>query len=780
VATLDPRADRPVRLGNPSSTLAASSDLFRLLIDSIEDHGIVMLDAAGHVATWNPGAEQLYGHRADEIIGRHMSVLYPEPDVRAGRCEHELDVPLRCGRFAEDGWRLRKDGTRFRAHVSITAVRDEDDALVGFATIARAIDAPPYRALIDGIDDDAVFILDPAGQIATWNPGAERIHGYAAADIVGRHVSVLHLEDDVHAGACEQALELASRQGRYRHEGWRLGKDGARIWASEVLTALRDDGDALTGFGVVIRDLTERRRTEEARAASEARTRLLIESVQDYAIFMLDPDGNVASWNPGAQRIKGYRADEIIGSHFSRFYPPEEIRAGKCEHELACAARTGRFEDEGWRLRQDGTRFWANVVISAVRDHDGTLVGFAKITRDLTERKQVEEETAARLAAEKANRTKDEFLAMLGHELRNPLAPIVSALQLLKLRGDHKSAREHQIIERQVNQMIRLVDDLLDVSRIARGKIVLKRASFDLRDALAKASEMVIPQFELREQSFQVTAPHHPLAFDGDESRLVQVFANLLANAARYTPPGGRIEVEVDDATDELVIKVKDNGAGIDAELLPRIFDLFVQGYQTVERSNGGLGLGLTLVREIVELHGGRVEASSRGRGHGSTFTVRLPVGRAVGKGGATPAAAMAPAAPAAPRRVLVVDDNEDALTLLVDMLRTLGHQVVAAAHAEAALAALETFEPDIAILDIGLPGMDGYGLAQRIRAHRVGRATRIVALTGYTQHADKERGARAGFDAHLAKPVGLAQILAQIAQSPDLSGAATRPTDDT
>ncbi|MCW5804463.1 MAG: PAS domain S-box protein [Deltaproteobacteria bacterium] len=502
-------------------------------------------------------------------------------------------------------------------------------------------------------------------------------------------------------------------------------------------------------------------------SSDEERFRRLIESVKDYAIFMLDEAGNVASWNAGAQRIQGYAADEIIGAHFSRFYPIEDIRAGKCEMELEVAAREGRFEDEDWRVRKDGSRYWANVIITPIRDERGHLTGFSKVTRDLTERKRSEEERAARLAAEQANRTKDEFLAMLGHELRNPLAPIVSALQLLKLRGDPKSVREVQIIDRQVRQMTRLVDDLLDVSRISRGKLDLTIEPIDLREPLAQAAEIAIPQFESKSQRFEVEVPPRELHVSGDDSRLVQVFANLLNNASRYTPEGGRIVMTVRATGREVVVEVRDDGIGIPPALLPRMFELFVQGDRDVARTEGGLGIGLTLVRSFVELHGGSVSAHSDGPGHGSRFWVRLP---SIAAPAAHPPDARADAradervAAAYGRarlqhRILIVDDNEDARLLLAEVLESLGHHVRTAGDGEAALALLHEYAPDTAILDIGLPGMDGYALAAEIRKVRPAGIV-LFALSGYAQPSDVARATAAGFDAHLAKPLDVHDLL--------------------
>jgi PAS domain S-box-containing protein len=506
-------------------------------------------------------------------------------------------------------------------------------------------------------------------------------------------------------------------------------------------------------------------------AESDALFRLLVANVSDYAIFMLDATGHITTWNTGAQRIKGYLAGEIIGRHFSVFYPEHDVQAAKCEHELEVAAQVGRFEDEDWRLRKDGTPFWANVVITAVRDDAGTLVGFAKITRDLTDRKRNEDERAARLAAERANQTKDEFLATLGHELRNPLAPIVTALQLTKLHTDRHPARELQVIERQVQHLTRLVDDLLDVSRIARGKLELQKQVIDVRGPIASAIEISSPLIEQKGHHFQLEAPPHTLLVNGDAPRLTQVFANVICNAAKYTDPGGHIAVLVSQRDHQVVVEVRDDGIGIEEELLPRVFDPFVQGQQSSDRSRGGLGLGLGLVRSLVELHGGHVEARSQGPGRGSTFTVGLP---AIDRVEAVPESdsplSTAFRSASGPWRILVVDDNDDARMLLADVLGELGHEVRTAGDGAVALEVIQDFTPEIGILDIGLPGMDGYELAARLRPALPG--VRLISLTGYGQPADHARSQAAGFDRHLVKPVEMRRLLEAMA---GLSGPPSR-----
>jgi len=366
----------------------------------------------------------------------------------------------------------------------------------------------------------------------------------------------------------------------------------------------------------------------------------------------------------------------------------------------------------------------------------------------------------ARAAAESANRAKDEFLAMLGHELRNPLSPILTALQMMKLRGDEVHGKERAIIERQVRHLARLVDDLLDVSRITRGKVELHRDRVELATIVAQAVEVASPLFEERVHRLFTDVPAD-LAVIGDEHRLTQVLSNLLTNAAKYTPPGGRIEVIARAEDGKAIIKVKDTGKGIPPDLLSRVFDLFVQGYRTPDRSGGGLGLGLSIVRMLVTMHGGQVTATSEGPGKGSEFTVTLPV-----DADALPLVAPLSASPTTPepsgdrRRVMVVDDNRDAAELLAEALEMEGYQTRVAFDGPSALRVAAEFRPDLAFLDIGLPVMDGYELARRMRTLAQGPLL-LVAVTGYGQASDRARSAAAGFDEHLVKPIGIDSALA-------------------
>jgi len=603
-----------------------------------------------------------------------------------------------------------------------------------------------YRQLVQGVQDYAIFLLDRDGHIASWNRGAELMKGYAAAEIIGKHFSVFYPSEAIERRWPQRELQMAHESGRFEDEGWRLRKDGSRFWADVVITALHDEGGALRGFSKITRDLTERRRREETLRQSEERFRLLVEGVKDYAIFMLDADGRIASWNAGAQRMNGYSAQEIIGRHFSTFYPREAIDKKWPEQELAMAREHGRFEEEGPRLRKDGTSFSANVVITPLYDQEGVLIGYAKVTRDLTERKRVD-------ALERAERQMSEFLAILAHELRNPLAPISNALHLLALRpaADETEKWVRDVLQRQTGQIARLIDDLLDASRITRSVVSLNRQLLDVRSVVRAAVDASMQWMQAHGHTLSVDlAEDQPLTVLADEARLLQVLQNLLQNAAKYTLDGGQVAVSAHREGGEVVIAVTDNGIGMDAELLQSAFDLFKQGRQALHRPQGGLGVGLTLVQRLVRLHGGTVVARSAGVDRGSEFVVRLPAAEALPM-----SAARAQERPSStPRKVLVIDDNSDAANALRLLLENDGHNVRVAHDGVSGLALAREYQPEYLLLDIGLPRLNGYDIAASVRGDPELKHTTIVAITGYGQVHDRARTAAVGFDHHLTKPV--------------------------
>ncbi|HEX7069759.1 MAG TPA: ATP-binding protein [Rhodothermales bacterium] len=490
---------------------------------------------------------------------------------------------------------------------------------------------------------------------------------------------------------------------------------------------------------------------------SELRFRLMVEAVKDYAIFMLDPDGYVVSWNEGAERIKGYTESEIVGQHFSVFYPPEALAEDWPARELEIVAREGRLEDEGWRVRRDGSRFWANVVITAVRNSEGTLIGFAKVTRDMSDRRRLED-------LELSERRMTEFLAMLSHELRNPLAPIRNAVSTMYLKEvddpDLKWARN--IVDRQVRHLTQLVDDLLDISRITSGTIRIKREPVVLGTVIERAAEAITPLVRARRHQMEVHVPDDRITVNGDATRLAQVVTNLLNNAAKYTPEGGNIRVSLSKENELAVIRVRDNGEGIPPDMLKSIFDLFRQGERTLDRSEGGLGIGLTLVRELVGRHDGAVEARSEGPGRGSEFTVRIPVAEVeVPPEHESPRPREKEASPQRRPRIMVVDDNPDIAESMVMLLDMWGFEVRSAHDGPTAIDLAARYRPTIVLLDIGLPNLNGYEVARLLQQQPGGSAMTLIALTGYGQKEDIRRSQESGFRHHIVKPADPDELLA-------------------
>ncbi len=514
-----------------------------------------------------------------------------------------------------------------------------------------------------------------------------------------------------------------------------------------------------------------RERDDLLNREQEARLEAELQKEHLHSLFMAaplpivvhrGPDHVLELVNPVACALLGRRAEELTGRPAFDAIP--ELREHPFRELLDRVYASGESQigrDMPARLDRDRTGqpqlMYFDVVFTPLRNARGEVVGALSVGSDVTDqviaRREVND---LREAAESANRAKDEFLAMLGHELRNPLAPILTALQLLKLRGIEAGERERAIIERQVKHLVSLVDDLLDVSRITRGKIELRHEPIEAAEFVARAIEMASPLLEQQRHDLTVEVPRTGLMVDGDVDRLAQVVANLLTNAAKYTEPGGVVSVRGFVEGGDVVVTVKDSGIGIETDMLPRVFELFVQQRQTLERSRGGLGLGLAIVRSLVGLHGGTVSATSGGAGAGSEFTIRLPHAAARRP---SPALAIDDAGQRARAgqdgtRVLIVDDNIDGATLLAETLSAFGYHARAVHDGPTALALADDFGPDVALLDIGLPVMDGFELARQFAARPRLRRTRLVALTGYGQEQDRAESAHAGFAAHLVKPV--------------------------
>jgi PAS domain S-box-containing protein len=608
----------------------------RLLIESVRDYAIFTLDPRGCISSWNPGAERIKGYKAHEVMGKHFSLFYPPEEVLSGKCERELVIAESEGHFQEEGWRVRKDSSRFWASVTVTALRAPSGQLVGFGKVTRDMterlkqeeklreSEERLRLLVESIKDYAVFMLEPTGHVATWNPGAERFKGYRAEEIIGQHISRFYEPEDVRRGKPQALLREAMEHGRVEDEGWRVRKDGSRFWADVVISAVRDPSGRLRGFSKVTRDLTERRQAEERIRQSEKRFRILIDQVKDYAIFMLDPAGHVVTWNKGAEHLKGYRPEEIIGESISRFYAAEDAQGGKAERELATALREGRFEEEGWRVRKDGSRFWANVILTPLYDDTGQHVGFTKVTRDLTERRKLEEERLRVAQVQESLRLRDEFLSIASHELKTPLTALQLQLQSMRERVealDGRTAIKLDRASRSSERLADLIEALLDVSRISTGRLELSPQPFDLAEATHELVERLRDSAAKAGCELSLRA-EASMPGTWDRLRIEQVLLNLVGNAIKYAA-GAPIEVSLAREGETAVLEVRDRGPGIPEEALPRIFDRFERAAEM--RHYGGLGLGLYIVREIIKAHDGMVTVRNLPDG-GACFTVRLPM----------------------------------------------------------------------------------------------------------------------------------------------------------
>ncbi len=601
-----------------------------------------------------------------------------------------------------------------------------------------------FDELVASVEDYAILMMSLDGTILDWNLGAARLLGYNAEEIVGENFSRFYSPDDLARNQPGLELQTAFQVGRFMEEGWRYRKDASRFWAAVTITAIRAGNGEVAGFLKFTRDLTERKLAEESLHGSEERLRLMIESVQNYAIFLMDSGGHVMSWNSGAHRIKQYDEHEILGVHFSVFYPPEARAIGLPASLLEKAAKDGSARDEGWRLRKDGTRFWGNIVITALYDEKKELQGFAKITRDLTGQRQIEH-------LRESGRRKDAFLATLAHELRNPLAPILTAVDMILRSPENHDliSQLGEVLKTQVGQMTHLIDGLLDMARITTGKIVLRKSEVLLSEVIETATQAVRPGLAERRQEFICEIPQQPILLEGDCYRLNQILTSVLSNAVKYTPLEGKIQLKATlDGDSQVEIRLKDDGIGIPQVVQGTIFELFDQG---ASGSTDGLGIGLTLARTLAELHGGTVSVFSEGDGCGSEFTVRLPVLPPPQDSPSDSQDIRFSPAPESPTRILVADDSKNAADILGMFLRMEGFEVAVAYDGQQAVEVADEFSPKLAFLDLGMPRLDGLEAARAIRKRFPGII--LTALSGWGSEDDRRRTKDAGFDLHLVKP---------------------------
>ena len=659
--------------------------------------------------------------------------------------------------------------------------------IIGFGEAARVAQSRAterrevFRVTLRSIGD-AVITTDIAGRITYLNEVAESLTGWSLEDALGQPLeSVFKIVNELTRTRVENPAMRALREGivvGLANHTLLIKKDGEECPIDDSAAPIRNEAGSVSGCVLIFRDVSAQRLTERDRANQLITARLLasiVESSND-AIISKSLEGIIQTWNAAAERLFGFTPEEAIGKHISLIIPPERIaEEDQIIARLKAGQRIEHFETE--RVRKDGGCITVSLTISPINDDAGNVVGASKIVRDVTERKQLED-NLRRLAADlsETDRRKNEFLATLAHELRNPLAPMSNMLEVLKrANGDREIVqRAHETLERQLNQMIRLVDDLLDLNRITHDRLELRRSEVELSSVIQQAVEVALPLLDSAGHALGVDEPDEPIYLNADRARLAQVFGNLLNNSAKYTKSKGAISLTARREGDEVVVTVKDNGAGIPADKLDSIFDMFMQVDTTSDRSQGGLGIGLTLVKRLVEMHGGTIEARSAGEGLGSEFVVRLPV--------LTKPLAAAPHGPndatksSALHSILIVDDNRDSADSLSMLLELTGKQTFLAHDGLEALEMAEKYRPQAMLVDIGLPKLTGHEVCRRIREQHWGQDIVMIALTGWGQEDDRRKSQEAGFDGHLVKPVDYDELLDLLAE---LSNGRRHTTDE-
>lgn len=624
------------------------------------------------------------------------------------------------------------------------------------------IGAQALLAAIIESSDDAIVSKTLDGTIISWNAGAERIFGYTAAEAIDKPITLIippeRLDEE------PAIIDRLVRGVRIEHfETVRVAKSGRRLDISLTISPVRDNTGRIIAASKVARDITDRKRAQQALKESEERFRFLAETIPSI-VWTAAPDGTVTYANQRSLDYSGLTLDQNRQVCSEHLLHPDDYE--RCVTEWKAAMREGKeFEIELRNRRRDGVYRWFMTRAVPLRDAVGQIVSWFGVTTDIHDHKEMQEHL------QEVDRRKDEFLATLAHELRNPLAPIRNSLQFLRLSRGDQAASEHaaEIIDRQVNHLVRLVDDLLEVSRITRGKIELRTEPVDIASVISSAIETSRPIIEAAKHRLNVDVPSKPLMLEADAVRISQVISNLLNNAAKYTEPDGQILLTARGDAGDVVISVRDTGIGIPPEMLPKVFDMFTQVDGSLTRSQGGLGIGLTLSRSLVKLHGGRIDAHSAGAGRGSEFVVRLPCARpqqpphdievldCVSDNGSKPTG----------RRILVVDDNLDSAESLGLWLKLMGHDVRLVHEGLASIEAAREFQPQVVVLDIGLPDIDGYEVAHRLREDPALSRVLLIALTGYGQDEDRKRCIDAGFDEHLIKPVDPAILEDLLADRP-------------
>lgn len=748
-------------------------EVFRVTLRSIGD-AVITTDTAGRVTYLNEVAESLTGWSHGEALGQPLErVFQVVNEATRNPVESPATRALREGLvvgLANHTVLVRKDGTECPIDDSAAPIRNELGDVSGCVLIFRDVTAQRLieldkagqlltaRVLASIVEssNDPIISKSLTGIIESWNAAAERLFGYTAEEAIGRHISLiipperLDEEDRIIAN-----LRAGQRIEHYETE--RLRKGGQRIDVSLTISPIKDDSGNVVGASKIVRDVTERKRADRERQNFVK----LIESSTDF-IGMCDLDGVPFFVNRAGLELVGLASvEEARRTPVQEFFFPED-QPRLMNEFFPRVLKDGHGEIEvRFRHFKTGEARWMAYKVLTLTDAANQPVGFATVSQDVTERKRLED-NLRRLATDLSenDRRKNEFLATLAHELRNPLAPMSNMLEVLKRADGNVEILKlaHETLERQLGQMVRLVDDLLDLNRITHDRLELRRNEVELSSVIQQGVEVARPLIDSVGHQLTVDLPAEPIYLNADRARLAQVFGNLLNNSCKYTRPQGTISLSAKRMDGEVVVTVRDNGAGIPPDKLDSIFDMFMQVDSTSDRSQGGLGIGLTLVKRLVEMHDGSIEAKSAGEGLGSEFVVRLPVLRKPAS--AAPSGPQIGAQSPPERRILIVDDNKDSADSLSMLLEITGNKTYLAHDGIEAVEAIEKYRPEVVLLDIGLPKLDGHEVCRRVREQPWGKNIVVIALTGWGQEDDRRKSEEAGFNGHLVKPVDYDKLL--------------------